>query len=224
MQYVITFLEGIITFISPCLLPMIPIYAGYFAGGGERKSRQTLKCALGFVLGFTMVFLAMGALAGTVGRFLMYFSRILSVICGLVVIFFGLVYLGVIRLNLFKGREGSLKTGELGFFSSVLFGMTFSIGWTPCVGTFLGSALMMASSEGTVLKGVLLLFCYSAGLGVPFVISALLIDRLKGAFGVIKRHYDVINKVCGVFLIIVGLLMATGMIGRLLSILTVVKP
>lgn len=220
MQYFISFLEGIITFISPCLLPMIPIYVSYFAGGGQRDWRRSLRCSLGFVLGFTVVFMLMGALAGTVGSFLMRYQAVVNVVLGLIVIFFGLSYLGVIRLNLFRGSRREVNTSNLGFFSSAVFGMVFSIGWTPCVGVFLGSALALASQQGSMGVGVMMLLCYSLGLGIPFVISALLIDRLKGAFNAIKRHYQVINTVCGVLLILIGVAMATGLLGRLLALLS----
>lgn len=220
MQYVILFLEGIITFISPCLLPMIPIYVSYFAGGGQRDWRRSLKCALGFVLGFTVVFMLMGALAGTLGSFLIRYQTAVNLVLGLIVIFFGLSCLGVVRVNLFRGSQHQVDTSNLGFVSSMVFGMVFSVGWTPCVGAFLGSALALASQQGSALVGVVMLLCYSLGLGIPFVISALLIDRLKGAFNAIKRHYDIINKVCGVLLIAIGILMATGTLGRLLALLS----
>ena len=150
MQYIISFLEGIITFISPCLLPMIPIYISYFAGGGERETKKTLKCASGFVLGFTIVFVALGALAGTVGSFLIRYQTAVNLVSGLVVIFFGLNFIGILHLNLFKGNQTQLQIKELGFFSAMVFGIVFSVGWTPCVGTFLGSALMLASQQGHV--------------------------------------------------------------------------
>ena len=217
MQYFISFLEGIITFISPCLLPMIPIYVSYFAGGGERSVRKTLTTALGFVLGFTVVFVAMGALAGTLGGFLRRYQTAVNVISGLVVVFFGLHFLGIIKVNLFRGRRGSVDTSDLGFFSAMLFGVVFSIGWTPCVGAFLGSALMLASQQGHVLEGMLMLLAYSLGLGIPFLLSAVLIDYLKGAFSWIKRNYKVINTVSGSLLIVLGIAMATGLLGRLLN-------
>ena len=112
-----------------------------------------------------------------------------------------------------------MDASDLGFGSAVLFGVIFSVGWTPCVGAFLGSALMLASQQGTALVGMGMLLCYSAGLGVPFILSAVLIDRLKVTFDWIKRHYNVINRVCGLFLIVIGLAMATGLLGRLLTIL-----
>ena len=220
MTYFISFLEGIITFVSPCLLPMLPVYVSYFAGGGERDTKKTLKNALGFVLGFTLVFVAMGAFAGTVGGFLNKYQTVVNVITGLIVIVFGLHFLGVVRFNIFKGMQGKVNTKNLGFFSSLLFGMIFSVGWTPCVGAFLGSALMLASQQGKAMVGMLMLLAYSLGLGIPFVFSAILIDKLKTAFQWIKKHYAIINKICGVFLIVIGILMATGTMGRFLALLS----
>ena len=220
MQYVISFLEGIITFISPCLLPMLPIYISYFAGGGERKTSKTVTCALGFVTGFTLMFMAMGALAGTVGSFLRQYETAVNIVSGLAVIFFGLSFLGVFKLKLFQGTRYSVDAKNMGFFPALVFGVVFSVGWTPCVGAFLGSALMLASQQGHVVEGMLMLLAYSLGLGIPFVLSAVLIDYLKSAFNWIKRNYSVINTVCGGLLILIGILMATGTIGRLLALLS----
>ena len=220
MQYLISFLEGIITFISPCLLPMLPIYISYFAGGGQRSTKKTMMCASGFVLGFTLLFVAMGALAGTLGSFLKTWQTWVNIVSGLIVIFFGLNFLGVFKLNLFRGTGMAAKTENMGFFSAMVFGIVFSVGWTPCVGAFLGSALMLASQQGHVVEGMLMLLCYSLGLGVPFLISAVLIDQLKSAFNWIKAHYDIINKVCGCLLILVGILMATGLLGRVMTLLS----
>ena len=220
MQYAISFLEGIITFISPCLLPMLPIYSLYFAGGGEHSTRKTLTGALGFVLGFTAIFVAMGALAGTVGSFLKSHQTAVNIISGLIVIFFGLNFLGVFRLNLFRGIRHSAQTDNMGFLSTVVFGVIFSLGWTPCVGAFLGSALSLAAQQGHVAEGMLMLLVYSLGLGIPFILSAVLIDYLKSAFDWIKKHYSIINAVCGCLLILIGILMATGTLGRLLSLLS----
>lgn len=218
MQYLIAFLEGIITFISPCLLPMLPIYISYFAGGGEGSVKKTLAGAVGFVLGFTVVFTVMGALAGTAGSFLREYQTAANLVSGLVVIFFGLNFLGVFKVNLFRGSSRTVNTGSTGFFSSALFGMVFSIGWTPCVGAFLGSALMLASQQGHAAEGMLMLLVYSLGLGIPFIFSAALIGYLKSAFDWIKNHYRIINLVSGSLLVLIGVLMATGMLGRLLSL------
>ena len=210
MQYLISFLEGIITFISPCLLPMLPIYISYFAGGGERTTAKTLKGAVGFVTGFTIVFVMLGALAGTVGSFLREYQTTVNIISGLIVIIFGLNFLGVFKLNIFKGNQRSVKTDNMGFFSAMLFGIIFSVGWTPCVGAFLGSALMLASQQGHIAEGMLMLLSYSLGLGIPFILSAVLIDYLKSAFNWIKRNYKIINLISGSLLVIIGIMMATG--------------
>jgi len=219
MQYIIAFLEGIITFISPCLLPMLPIYVSYFAGGGERSTKRTLITAIGFVAGFTVVFMAMGALAGTLGSFLKTHQTAVNFISGAVVIIFGLNYLEVLNINLFKGKNSSFDTSNLNFFSAFLFGVIFSIGWTPCVGIFLGSALMLASQQGHMIEGTMMLLTYSLGLGIPFVLSAVLIDSLKSAFAFIKRNYKTINRISGTLLILIGILMATGTLGRLITVL-----
>lgn len=220
MQYLISFLEGMITFISPCLLPMLPVYLTYFAGGGERTTGKTLLGSAGFVAGFTAVFVALGALAGTLGSFLIRHQTAVNLVSGLIVIFFGLNYLGVFHLQLFRGGGNRVQTGNTGFWSALLFGIVFSVGWTPCVGAFLGSALLLASQQGSVFIGMAMLLCYSLGLGVPFLLSAVLIDQLKSAFAFIKRNYSVINTVCGCLLIVIGILMATGLLGRLLTSLS----
>ena len=218
MQYAISFLEGMITFISPCLLPMLPIYVSYFAGGGEWKTKRTVVGAMGFVLGFTVVFLALGVLAGTVGGFLREHQAAVNVVSGLIVVFFGLNFLGLFKLNIFKGMNRSASTKNMGFGAAFLFGIVFSVGWTPCIGAFLGSALMLASQQGYAVEGFLMLLSYSLGLGIPFVMSAVLIDYMKSAFNWIKRHYYIINIVSGSFLILIGILMATGILNKMLGL------
>lgn len=220
MAYLILFVEGILTFISPCLLPMLPIYISYFAGSNERRLSKTFITALGFVLGFTAVFVTLGAFAGTVGSFLRQYQTIVNLISGLIVIFFGLSFMGIVKLSLFRGIRSQVDRQELGFFSAIIFGGIFSVGWTPCVGAFLGSALMLASQQGHTLKGMGMLLCYSLGLGIPFLLSALFINRLKNTFDFIKGNYRIINIICGVLLVLIGILMATGTMGRLLAALS----
>lgn len=222
MDYLIAFLEGIVTFISPCLLPMLPVYLSYFAGqdSGGGKSRTAMN-ASGFVLGFTLVFMAMGAFAGTAGSLLKEYRSTVNIVSGVIVILFGLNFMGLLRIPLLNGsRQIQFRAAHTGFFSAILFGVVFSIGWTPCVGAFLGSALMLAASGGESVKGILMLLSYSLGLGIPFLISAVLIGRLKTAFDFIKRHYRVINLVCGILLVVVGIMMAAGLMGYFLSLLT----
>lgn len=199
---------------------MLPIYISYFAGGGERNIKKTLRGALGFVLGFTIVFVALGALAGTVGALLKEYQTAVNIVSGIIVIFFGLNFLGVFKINIFKGSNNKVNTQNMGFFTAMLFGIVFSVSWTPCVGAFLGSALMLASQQGHIGEGVIMLLLYSLGLGIPFILSAVLIDYMKSAFNWIKQHYKTINIICGVLLIIVGILMATGLIGRLFTLLS----
>jgi len=224
MQYLLLFLEGMATFVSPCLLPMLPVYVTFFAAGKTNENnnkKRALVNALGFVLGFTLVFVALGAFAGTAGRLLLRYSLWVNIVTGLVVVVLGLNFLGVLKIGfLNKPNHKNANTKDLRFFSSLLFGLTFSIGWTPCVGAFLGSALMMASQQGGVLSGVLMLLVYSLGLGVPFVISAVLIDRLKGALGFLRRHSRGINIASGVLLVMMGVLMAAGLLEKLLRILS----
>ena len=219
MQYFIAFLEGIITFVSPCLLPMLPVYISYFAGG-ENNRKRTFCNALAFIAGFTIVFLALGAFAGTVGAALQRYKTAVNLVTGGIVVIFGLNFSGILKigfLNKTKKLNVQIKPGNVA--STFLFGMIFSIGWTPCVGAFLGSALMLASERGTMAEGLLMLLLYSMGLGLPFLASALLLDRLKETFQFIKRNYLWINRICGIFLIIVGISMMTGLFGRLLAVL-----
>lgn len=215
MEYVLTFIEGIISFISPCMLPMLPIYVSYFAGNRGEKQNVLVR-ALCFVVGFTFVFTLLGVFAGVLGAFLSKFYVILNIVCGLIVVLFGLSYLEIIPLSFLKGVG---KTSDItSAFSAFVFGMIYSVNLTPCVGAFLGSALMQAASSGGAGKGALLLLFYSLGLGIPFVLSAILLDTLSGVFGFIKKHYRVINTVCGVFLIIVGICMAFGVMNKFLSL------
>ena len=216
MDYILTFLEGIISFISPCMLPMLPIYVSYLAGSDAKKSRTFIN-ALAFVAGFTVVFCVLGIAFGTIGSVIGQNNHV-NIVCGAIVVIFGLSYLDIIKLPFFRGAGKAVKI--TGILSSFLFGIVFSVSLTPCVGVFLGSALAIASSSGTVIKGLLLLLAYSAGIGIPFLISAVLINQLKGAFNVIKKHYKVINIICGVFLIIVGLSMMFGLFTRLLAFIS----
>ena len=197
------------------MLPMLPIYVSYFAGGADKKE-HVFKRAICFVFGFTAVFSILGLFAGTLGAFLAKYQVAVNIVTGAVVIIFGLGYLEVINIPLFKGMQNFKKLN--GAFSAFLFGVVYSVSLSPCVGAFLGSALMLASNSGTALQGLLLLLIYSLGLGIPFVVSAVLLDQLGSAFDFIKKHYDIINKVCGIFLIVVGISMMFGFMNALLSV------
>ncbi|MEG0693860.1 MAG: cytochrome c biogenesis protein CcdA [Oscillospiraceae bacterium] len=225
MQYFILFLEGIITFISPCLLPMLPIYISYFAVNDTHDSirgkSKVLTNAIGFVIGFSIMFVLLGAFAGTVGKLLRDYSTIFNIVTGLIVVIFGLNFLGIIKIGFLNlTHTGKVNTKNLGFFSAMLLGIVFSIGWTPCVGAFLASALMLASQQGSAMQGILMLLTFSLGLGIPFIISAVLVDKLKSTFDFIKKNYRIINIISGSLLVIIGILMMTGYMGYFLSLLT----
>jgi len=206
-----TFLEGVISFVSPCMLPLLPVYVAYFAAD-DATGREKLARALAFVCGFSLVFIALGVFAGSLGAALAAHRTAVDVACGAMVVVFGLGYLGLFRLP-FSGVSGSHKLN--GIVPAFLFGFVYSVNLTPCVGAFLGAALMQAASEGGAAKGALLLTAYSCGLGVPFVISAALLGKFGSAFGFIKRHYNVINPVCGALLVLFGAWMAVRLwVGR----------
>ena len=220
MQYLVVFLEGVITFLSPCLLPMIPVYVSFFMGGGERSAAKTVRNACGFVLGFSAVFVLLGVFASAIGTVLRRYQTVLDLLTGGVVILLGLNYLSVLKWNLFSGGPGKADTAQMTFPKAVIFGTVFAVGWTPCVGTFLGSALMLAGSQGSVGKGTVLLILYSLGLGIPFIISALLVDQLKNLFAWVRQHYQILNRIAGLMLIAVGILMATGLMGTVIGMLS----
>ena len=200
---------------------MLPIYVSYFFAG-EPGRRKAFVNSLGFVCGFTMVFVILGAFAGTMGGLLNQYKTPVNIFTGGVVIILGLNFLGVLKIGfLNRSAARTAKVKDMTFISAVVFGAVFSIGWTPCVGAFLGSALMMAAMRGSAAEGVGMLFIYSLGLGAPFVISAVLIERLKTAIEFIKRNYKAINITSGTLLVIVGILMATDVMGRVLALLSV---
>jgi cytochrome c-type biogenesis protein len=223
MLYLITFLEGIISFLSPCMLPMLPLYISYFAGAAEqdavcdsRRTRRIMANACAFVAGFSVIFIALGVFAGTLGRLLNHFRTPLNIVCGLIVILLGLSYLEVIRIPFFSGMKGTRRVN--GLLSAFVFGVVYSVSLTPCIGAFLGSALMMASTSGGALRGAILLACYALGLGIPFLLSAVLLDGLQSAFRFIKQHYRIINTVSGIFLIVIGICMMLGWMNRIMAL------
>lgn len=216
LEALTTFIEGLITFISPCVLPMIPVYVLYFAGSSEgRQARRTLLRALSFVLGFTALFVLLGVFAGSLGGLLVRYQSEVNLVLGMIMILFGLHYAGILKITLLeKTVKPEVQVQPKGYLSCALLGAVFAVGWTPCTGPLLGSAMMLAASKGSMLSGAVLLAFYSLGMGIPFVLCALIIDRVKGAFAAIKRHYKLVNRVCGVFLVIVGLAMMTGLYSR----------
>lgn len=205
MEYVITFIEGIASFISPCILPVIPIYISYFATESKSMKRSIIN-SLGFVLGFSIIFMLLGVFAGSFGSVVHQYADYINILFGLFLVIIGLNYIGLLFIKFLNKTKGSKqKNKNLTFITSLLFGMIFSLSWTPCVGAFLSSALILASKTGSVLKGASLLLVYSLGLAIPFVVTTIFLERLKKIFDFIKKHYNIINKISGSILILSGL-------------------
>ena len=208
MEYFLTFFEGIVSFISPCLLPMVPIYISYFIGEDDNNNKKAILNSVGFVLGFTTIFLILSIFASQLGTVLSSNIRYIKIFFGIVIILFGLNYMGFLKIEfLNKSKVKNIDTKNFNFFKAMLFGILFSISWTPCIGTFLSSALLLIAKEQNILKGIIMMLLYSIGLGVPFIISAILIEKLKNVFDFIKKHYDVIKRISGVILIGAGVYM-----------------
>ncbi|MEN8907389.1 MAG: cytochrome c biogenesis protein CcdA [Clostridiales bacterium] len=212
-EYLFAFLEGILTFISPCLLPIIPIYFLYLGGnvdGDGNKSIKKFKLitnAFGFVLGFTTIFIILGILASVFGKALGN-NAVIRIVSGILIIAFGLNFIGVFKIKLLKNEKRfNFNVKNLNLLKSFLFGMVFSFGWSPCTGPFLGAALGLAANKNSIGEGVLLLFTYSLGLAIPFMLSAIIFEQLKNTLKSIQKHSGKINLVSGIFLIIIGLLL-----------------
>lgn len=208
MEYLLTFVEGFASFISPCLLPMIPIYISYFIGEEEDDKKRAITNSIGFVLGFTIVFLALSIFASTLGHLVSGYMKYIKIAFGIIIMLLGLNYMELFKLPFLNNSKGiNLKIKKFNFFKAILFGIIFSVSWTPCIGTFLSSALMLIAKEQDIIKGILLMLVYSVGMGIPFIISAALIEKLKEVFNFIKKNYKKIKFVSGLILIGMGIYM-----------------
>ena len=206
MEFVMIFLEGIASFISPCILPLIPIYVSYFAGKEEKKTSRAVINSIGFVIGFTIVFTLLAVVSNKLGNAIYGSQKYIRVVFGILAIIIGLTYMDVIKFNIFsKFKKFEMNLNNLNFLKSILFGMLFSISMTPCLGIFLSSALILIASGTEFYKGLLLIITFSLGLGIPFIISSFLIDKLKRTFDFIKSHYRVVKIISGMILIVMGL-------------------
>ena len=200
---------------SPCLLPLLPLYVTYFAAG-QHNRRRTLFNALGFVLGFALVFTVLGAFAGTLGMLVLRHRPWVNIIGGLIVVALGLSFLGLFRLPfLHKLQPKRVNTQDMRFGKSVVFGLTFAATLTPCAGPMLGIALMQAAQAGGTLRGMLLLLVYALGMGLPLVACAMLMDTLKGVLAFLRRHQNKIHRASGILLILLGIAMAFGLLERI---------
>lgn len=221
---------GLLSFISPCVLPLIPGYLSYVsglslddlrgggaaAGAGTAVSappgarRRVIVASLAFILGFSLVFVSLGASASAIGQFLMSRLTILNKVAGAIIIVFGLHTMGVLRIEwLYQDKHVRTSQRPAGFIGAVLVGIAFAFGWTPCIGPILAGILAVAAAQDTIGDGVRLLSAYSLGLGVPFFATALAIDRFFAAFARIRRHYHAIEVVSGALLVAIGVLIFT---------------
>ncbi len=212
----IAFAAGFLSFIAPCALPLVPSYLSYITGltfkdltGGGVKV-LTMKHSLLFIAGFSTVFILLGATASSLGNMLREYQNILRWIGGIIIIFFGLYIMGLLKLNfLSKSKKFEFANKPPGLLGSYLVGSSFAIGWTACVGPILGTILFYAGSTGTVSQGVILLTAYSLGLGIPFFITSLTVNSFLSAFKRIQKYMRLIEIISGIFLIIVGILILT---------------
>ncbi len=212
---IIAFTAGVLSFLSPCVLPLVPSYVSFITGLSldELGKRRwvALTHALFFIAGFTIIFMTAGATATAVGRLLLHYRVWLERVGGALIIFFGLYLLGVFRWgSLTKERRVHLQDKPVGYLGSALVGLAFGAGWTPCIGPILGSILLYTAPGGSLGQGLLLLFMYSLGLALPFVLVAVAVERFIGWFQKYRRLMPAIVRLSGGILIAVGLLLATG--------------
>ena len=206
MNYIFTFLEGFASFISPCILPLLPVYISYFAGKEENKTSKTVINSIGFVVGFSIIFILLGIFASSFGNLISSKIKYLEIIFGVIIIILGLNYTGILNLEFLNKSVGiKSKPKNLNFIKAILFGILFSVSYTPCVGTFLSSALILIANGSSLFEGILLMIVFSVGLGIPFIISAFFIEKLKTVFDVIKRNYKMVKIFCGIVLMAMGI-------------------
>ncbi|MEX1235490.1 MAG: cytochrome c biogenesis protein CcdA [Roseovarius sp.] len=216
---IVALMAGTLSFLSPCVLPIVPPYLAYMSGvtlpdltqeGGVHR-RRAIVPALFFVLGLSTIFLLLGAAASALGLAFLQYQSTLSSIAGVLVMGFGLHFLGIIRIG-FLDREMRMDAGDQGgsAFGAYILGLAFAFGWTPCIGPQLGAILSLAASEASVARGTALLAVYAIGLGVPFILVAAFLPRLTGVMGWMKRHLTRIEKIMGLLLWTIGLMMVTG--------------
>ncbi len=224
---------GFLTFLSPCVLPLIPGYVAFMTGmssteltAEDRKLSAILVPSLLFVAGFSIVFVALGASASAVGSFLTENRRLFEAIAGVIIVALGFFMLGIVKVPWLYGeaRFEMQKARKFGSLAALVMGMAFAFGWSPCVGPILGSILMMAASTAEVGRGALLLALYSLGLGIPFVLVAVMLGRVKPLLNWLNRHALVINRVAGVVLMLLGILILTGWIGPVVGFLSTFIP
>jgi len=213
-------IAGLVSFLSPCVLPLVPPYLVYLTGATiehvshdesvQASKRAVMASALMFVLGFSTVFVALGASASFIGSLIHTWSAQLSIVAGIVIIVMGLHFLGLTRIGLLM-REGRLTAPKpVGLWGAYVMGLAFAFGWTPCIGPILAAILSIAAAEATVTKGAGLLAVYSAGLGIPFLIAAFMVEQFSELFARMKGHLENVERAMGVLMVITGIAFLTG--------------
>ncbi|WP_459837678.1 cytochrome c biogenesis CcdA family protein [Halanaerobaculum tunisiense] len=217
MSVFVAFIAGVASFVSPCVLPLVPAYISYITGSAIDKGRLfTVIRAVGFVIGFSIIFVVMGASASYIGQLFSQYQLLFTKISGVLIVVFGLHMTGILKLKLlYKEFRLDGPTQATNWFSSILMGMAFAAGWVPCVGTVLGSILLYAGAEATLQTGILLLTAYSLGLGVPFIVTAIFIKQFTKFSDRINQYLPVISKVSGVIMIVFGVLLYLNKIQQL---------
>ncbi len=220
-------LAGLVSFMSPCVLPLVPPYLGYLGGttvdqmtaddgAAARVWRRVVIASVFFVLGFTTVFVALGAGASAAGQFIQTYKAELAMVAGVVIILFGLHFLGLLRIPLlYSEARYQVHTGGASYLGAYVIGLAFAFGWTPCIGPILATVLALAASEASLSAGVGLLFVYSLGLGIPFILAAVAIRPFLSFMTRFRRHLGTVEKVMGGVLVLTGLLFLTGWINGL---------
>jgi cytochrome c-type biogenesis protein len=229
LTVVVAFTAGLLSFLSPCVLPLVPSYVTFITGMGlddaAKHKRTALVHAGLFVLGFSFIFVALGAGASVFGQMMREYRVWIARIGGVLMVLMGLWMLGIITIGaLQQERRVHVSDKPLGYLGTVVVGLAFGAGWTPCLGPTLGAILVLAANESELTKGITLLSFYSMGLAVPFLLSALLLDRFLGFFKSFKKNIGTVNRVAGVLLVLVGIGMFTGWFAQLAAILQPLTP
>jgi cytochrome c-type biogenesis protein len=220
VTYLVAFSAGLFTFVSPCVFPLIPAYICFITGlslaeltDGEKRSvlrKVTVANSLSFILGFSIIFVALGASVTLLGQFLLEYQTLLTKVGGVLIIVFGLFITGLLRLDfLSREKRVHLRVKPAGYLGSLLVGATFALGWTPCVGPILSAILLYASTSKSLTAGILLLGAYSLGLGLPFFLSALALNSFLIYFDKARKYIRAFSVVSGIFLIVIGILILT---------------
>lgn len=215
------FAAGIATFVSPCFLPLIPIYIGFLTGEATdgKMRHRVIKNSLGFILGFTIIFVILGVSASGLGHILGHYRKEISKVLGIIVILMGLFYMELIKIKFLSlEKRFDYRGKKNNFTGAMIFGMALAFGWTPCIGSILAAVLSLAASRNSYLYGTYLLLIYSLGLAVPFLITSILIDSVSGYVKKIMKYTKLIKVVTGIIIILSGILIYTGDLGKISKI------